>query len=227
MQKHLPGADVQYATVPDGSPTDRGTRTEQTVTGGRTLYGLALGILMLDTCFPRLPGDIGRATTWPFPVAYHIVSGAVPRRVVGTEPDPALLGPFIDGARNLESLGVPAIITSCGFLAAYQRQLTDAVAVPVFTSAILQVPFAATVTGRRVAIVTAGPPLTDNHFAGAGWSSKDVPIVQVSPPPGGHFRQTYGDNSASADVARLERELGDLAHDITRDHPDVGALVLE
>jgi hypothetical protein len=36
--------------------------------GGRTLYGLALGVLMLDTRMPRLPGDVGNAETWPFPV---------------------------------------------------------------------------------------------------------------------------------------------------------------
>ena len=49
--------------------------------GGRTLYGLELGILMLDTRFPRLPGDVGNAETWPFPVHYRVVQGADPSRI--------------------------------------------------------------------------------------------------------------------------------------------------
>jgi hypothetical protein len=44
--------------------------------GGRTLHGHALGVLMLDTRFPRPRGDVGNATTWPFPVRYKIVNGA-------------------------------------------------------------------------------------------------------------------------------------------------------
>ena len=52
------------------------------LSGGHTLYGLAVGILMLDTRFPRPPGDVGNAATWPFPARYRIVKGAESRRVV-------------------------------------------------------------------------------------------------------------------------------------------------
>ena len=34
-----------------------------------------LGVLMLQARFPRIPGDMGNATTWPFPVLYKVVSG--------------------------------------------------------------------------------------------------------------------------------------------------------
>src|SRR4051794_36224476 len=81
------------------------------IRGGRTLYGLALGILMLDTKFPRLPGDIGNAATWPFPVAYRIVRGAFPERMARPDADPDLLEPFVAAARELQELGVPAITT--------------------------------------------------------------------------------------------------------------------
>ena len=43
---------------------------------GKTIYGASLGILSLDTKFPRIHGDIGNAETWPFPVLYKIVEGA-------------------------------------------------------------------------------------------------------------------------------------------------------
>ena len=198
------------------------------LTGGRTLYGLALGILMLDTKFPRLPGDVGHAATWPFPVAYRIVRGALPERMTVPEADPALLEPFTDAARELEELGVPAIITSCGFLATYQRELSAAVSVPVFASALLQVPVAAAVApGRRVAILTASPVLTDRHFIGTGWSQRAIPVVQMAPEPDSHFVETYVGNAPEADIGRIEQEVARLARRTVREHPDVGAIVLE
>src|SRR5205807_10461921 len=104
----------------------------------RTIYGQALGILMLETRFPRPPGDVGNALTWPFPTHYRVVKGAHPSRIMGRDPDPGLLAPFLDAARELEAHGVRAITTSCGFLAVFQRELASAVSVPVVTSALLQ-----------------------------------------------------------------------------------------
>ena len=49
---------------------------------GKTVYGAALGILTLDTKFPRIHGDIGNAGTWPFPVIFKIVEGATSDKVV-------------------------------------------------------------------------------------------------------------------------------------------------
>lgn len=46
-----------------------------TVHGARNLYGYAIGILMIEGYFPRPPGVIGNATTFPFPVLHHVVRG--------------------------------------------------------------------------------------------------------------------------------------------------------
>ena len=39
-------------------------------------HDVSIGILMLETHFPRILGDIGNAQTWPFPVQYRKVKGA-------------------------------------------------------------------------------------------------------------------------------------------------------
>jgi hypothetical protein len=198
------------------------------VTGGRTLYGLGLGVVMLDTRFPRLLGDIGHARTWPFPVAYRIVRGALPERMAQPEADPELLQPFVAAARELEQVGVRAITTSCGFLAAYQRELSAAVSVPVFASPLLQVPFAAALRpGRPIVIMTARTVLGERHFDGTGWSADDIPIVQVAPPAGSHFLETFVGNAIEADVVRLEREVRELTELVVADHPTAGGIVLE
>jgi hypothetical protein len=199
------------------------------LTGGRTIYGQALGVLTLDTRFPRAPGDVGNARTWPFPVAYHIVPGAIPERLAQAEPDPDLLAPFVAGVRALERAGVGAVITSCGFLAAYQRELADAVSIPVFSSSLMQVPLAARCirNDQRVAVLTGRAVLTDRHFRGAGWSSREIPVVQLGLPEASEFVRTFVGNRDYVDTDDLDAEVAGQAAALIEAHPDVGAVVLE
>jgi hypothetical protein len=71
---------------------------------GKAIYGAPLGILMLEAPFPRTPGDMGNAGTWPFPVLYPVVSGASPERVV-LQGARGLLPDFIAAAREPVRLG--------------------------------------------------------------------------------------------------------------------------
>src|SRR3978361_1144669 len=90
--------------------------------GGKAIYGAPLGILMLDARFPRIPGDMGNAATWPFPVLYRVVRGATPPRAV-LGGGAGLLPAFLDAASELVALGAEAITTNCGFLSVFQAQL--------------------------------------------------------------------------------------------------------
>jgi hypothetical protein len=197
--------------------------------GGRTVYGQALGILMLDTRFPRPPGDVGNANTWPFPTQYRIVKGADQSRIMGEAPDPTLLEPFLEAARDLEAHGVRAITTSCGFLGVFQRELAAAVSVPVLTSSLLQVPLVSRLLrpDQKVAVLTERPHLTEHHFQGVGWYEKDVPVVLEALPPDAVFPTVFIDNGLESDTSVLEQEMVDLARRTVREHPEVGALVLE
>src|SRR5436309_13996443 len=110
--------------------------TSGRVRGGVNQYGFSVGILMLDTRFPRIPGDMGNAATFPFPVRYERVSGADPDLVV-RRGAAGLFPAFLEGAQRLEREGLGAITTNCGFLVKFQREIADSVRVPVFTSSLL------------------------------------------------------------------------------------------
>jgi hypothetical protein len=198
------------------------------LSGGSTLYGLALGVLTLDTQFPRALGDVGNAATWPFPVSYHVVDGAIPERIAQPEPDPALLNPFIDGVRTLERDGVRAIITTCGFLAALQDDLASTAAVPVFSSSLLQVPIAARCIrpDQKVAVLTSRAVLGERHFRGAGCTSMEG-IVQLATPEDSEFVKTFVGNRPFVDTDDIDREVRELAQRLVDEHPEVGAVVLE
>ena len=76
--------------------------------GGASVYGADVGILMLEAQFPRIPGDMGNALTWPFPVHYRVIKGAAPDLVV-RQGAPALLNKFIEAGQELVAMGVRGI----------------------------------------------------------------------------------------------------------------------
>lgn len=202
--------------------------TSGRVRGGFNQYGFTVGILMLDTRFPRIPGDMGNAATFPFPVRYHRVSGAAPDLVVrrGAE---GLLGAFIDGARQLESEGVGAVTTNCGFLVKYQQELAAAVSVPVFTSSLLLVPLVHRLLppGRRVGIMTVNAAtLGAEHLRGAGIGD-DIPIAVAGMETEKEFTRVLLGDELELDVDLAREEHVRVARRLVSEHPDLGAIVLE
>jgi Asp/Glu/hydantoin racemase len=198
------------------------------VQGGVNQYGFTVGILMLDTQFPRIPGDMGNATTFPFPVRYERVSGADPDLVVRRGAS-GLLPAFVDGARRLEREGVGAITTNCGFLVKFQRELAQSVEVPVFTSSLLLVPLVHRLLppGRRVGIMTVNAgSLTAEHLAGAGIGG-DIPIAVAGLETEKEFTRVLLGNQLVLDVDAARAEHVRVARRLVGEHPDVGAIVLE
>ena len=196
-------------------------------TGGATFYGQNIGILMLDTFFPRIVGDIGNALTFPFPVNYKIVRTALPTRVV-LENDPTLLPLFIDAAKELVAEGAKAVTTSCGFLAIFQQELAAALPVPVFTSSLLQVPLAERLISpdQRVVIVTANrKTLSPRHLAGAGINGDKYGMVGLEGKP--EFFSTFVQQKSTLDLEAVSEEIYSAAREIKEQFPDTGAVVLE
>lgn len=185
----------------------------------------ALGILMLDTRFPRIPGDVGNKASWPFPVRFAVVPGAAPDRVVGADADP-LLENFIAAGRDLVAGGCTGIATSCGFLAPQRQRLADALGVPVAASALEQ---AALIqqglpAGRRVGILTiSAQSLGPAHLRAAGVPA-GTPIAGME---GSAFAEAILNNRARFDLADARRALIRAAQQMQACHPDLGALLLE
>lgn len=198
------------------------------VRGGQNIFGFSVGILMLDTQFPRIPGDMGNATTFDFPVLYHRVRGASPERVV-RQGQRELLPSFIEGARSLEREGVRAITTNCGFLAMFQSEVAAAVSIPVFTSSLMLVPLVHRMLppGKAVGIMTVdASSLRPAHFAGAG-IGKDIPTVITGMETEKEFTHVMLDNQLEMDVDIARQEHLTVARRLVEAHPEIGAIVLE
>jgi hypothetical protein len=198
------------------------------VRGGFNQYGFTVGILMLDTRFPRIPGDMGHAATFPFPVRYHRVAGASPELVV-RRGAAGLLPAFVEGARQLEREGVGAVTTNCGFLVKYQAELAASVRVPVLTSSLLLVPLVHRMlpSDRRVGILTVNAAgLHDEHLRGAA-IGPDIPLAVAGLEGEKEFTRVLLSDEEELDVDLAREEHVRVARRLMADHPDVGAIVLE
>lgn len=194
--------------------------------GGKTLYGARVGILMLQTRFPRIPGDMGNAETWPFPVLYKVVPGASPRRVV-CEKAEGLLDAFLAAAADLGRLGVDGITTTCGFLSLYQRELAAHIGVPVATSSLMQIPFIERVLppGKRVGVLTVSAAnLSEEHLRAAG-ADPATPVVGTE--GGTEFSRVMINDEERLDVAAAERDILAAGDELVAKHDGIGAVVLE
>ncbi|MEY4845234.1 MAG: hypothetical protein RL312_1515 [Pseudomonadota bacterium] len=195
--------------------------------GGKSIYGAPLGILMLEARFPRIPGDMGNGETWPFPVLFRVVRGATPEKVVllGAK---GLLPDFIAAAQELVHLGAEAITTNCGFLSLFQRELAEAVQVPVATSSLMQVPWvqATLPPGKRVGVITVSKQsLTPAHLDAAG-VPRDIPCAGTE---SGRefFRVLIRADHQDMDIDLATQDILDAGRALVAQHPDVGAIVLE
>ncbi len=194
--------------------------------GGKTLYGARVGILMLETRFPRIPGDMGNAETWPFPVLYRVVPGASPRRVV-CERSEGLLDEFLAAAEELVRLGADGITTTCGFLSLYQREIAAHVGVPVATSSLMQIPFIERVLppGKRAGVLTVSAAnLTEEHLRAAG-ADPMIPVVGTD--GGSEFTRVMINDEERLDVAAAERDIFAAGDRLVAGHDGIGAVLLE
>jgi len=191
-----------------------------------------IGVLSLDTRFPRIPGDAGHPGSYHLPARIRVVEGAgSPDIVRDGRPAPEIEDRFIAAARALEAEGASLITSTCGFLVTSQDRIAASVSVPVMLSGLMLAPLARAMTGGRpVGILTASAAaLGPAALAAAGIASDQVRIAGLDSNP--RFAATFlAAKSAQAerlDAAALGEEVAETARRLVAETPGIGALVLE
>lgn len=198
--------------------------------GGKAVYGASIGILMLDTKFPRILGDVGHAGTWQFPVMYKVVKGATGDRVkAARKADGAteLLDSFIKAGRELVSAGADGLTTSCGFLSIYQEELANSCQVPVVASSLMQIPMVerSLPAGQRVGVITISAELLSTENLMAAGAPADTPLVGLENRR--EFSRVQSKGSKQLNVVDASADVLDAAKELVDRHAGIGAIVLE
>ncbi|KQW54760.1 MULTISPECIES: aspartate/glutamate racemase family protein [unclassified Ensifer] len=189
-------------------------------------YGEQIGILILDAAYPCVPGNVGNATTYDFPVRFQEVRGASIDRLLNQR-DPALRDVFIEAAVELQNRGVKAITGACGFMAYFQEEVAAAVDIPVFLSSLMQIPFMHAAAGGSVGIITANASrLTPRHFEASNVPGH-IPLAVAGMEGQTEFREAILEEKGTLDSAQIEREVTEVARKLVEDNPDVRSILLE
>lgn len=201
--------------------------------GGNPQEQPLIGVLVLDTQFERIAGDVASAATYPFPVRFHRVKGATTSKIVAASDNALMLLPaFIDGAKALEQSGVRAIVTSCGFLSIFQRELADAVSIPVVTSSLFLIPLVRQMIGNRpIGIITAhSGQLSLEHLTAAG-ASADWPLHTRGMEAAHSFSKAIlgkgARSSQTLDFDEINAEVSAVCVALKKDIPNLGAIIFE
>jgi Asp/Glu/Hydantoin racemase len=190
-----------------------------------------IGVLMLDTKFPRPKGDVGHAETFGVPMHYDVFKGVWPDKVVASAASlhqARMVPGFQHMVRMMQARGVQAVTTSCGFLVLLQKELQSVTRLPVVTSSLLQLPAALALEPQVGVLTISASLLGKEHLRAAGVPKerlKDV-IIQGMP-QNSHFVQQILGNQATLDLKIAEAEVVSAAIALKARAPELKTLILE
>jgi hypothetical protein len=191
-------------------------------------YGRPVGIISLEENIPCPPGTPGNPTTFAFPVRYEVARGVSPQDLA----DPARPGgvqAVLAAGRSLVEKGACAVAGNCGLLVVHQRQLAQALAVPVLLSSLLQLPLLAQMFGARAAIgviASSASRLTPGHLHVAA-AGAEIRIALASMEGKPHFQAAVAEERGELDFHKVEMEVVDVVQALVAREPDVRAILFE
>ena len=182
------------------------------------------GLLQLE----RMAGNSTNRASYPFPVRLAEVKGANAETVI-IHPSREILNRMIRLVKELEQEGIRAVTTSCGVNAIFQKDLADAVDIPVFTSALLQVPFAQAMIGRNrsVGIITANKEaLTWDHLHACD-ITEDMNVYIQGLENCREWSKIFEHPEEPFDMEAVSKEILGAVEEGIAAHPDTGLILLE
>ena len=191
-------------------------------------YGHAVGIILVDVRTPFIPGDVGNASTYPFPVVYRTVPDVTLERLID-KGDKSLTDNVINTARELEDMGVRAIASDCGYMIHFQAEVAAAVSVPVIMSSLIQLPMLERSIGpeRKIGIICANKPRLSNDMLALAGLRDPKRVVIRGMESSAAFRSPILDEEPLLDDALIEKDITATAAELVTSHPEIGPILLE
>ena len=187
---------------------------------------MSIGVLLFATAGDRLRGDPGYPGTFDFPVEYGIVEGSYRDLTEGSD---AAGERLCEAAKKLELKQVSAIAGDCGLMALYQRQIADAVRIPVISSSLLFLPFIRMMvpSGQSIGILTGHSGLLkEHHLKAAGVADMDgIVIYGMQDEP--HFKEVVIEGREKQDYDRMKRDVLNGVRRLKDSCGRLGAVLLE
>jgi hypothetical protein len=136
----------------------------------------------------------------------------------------------LTAAKRLVAAGVGAVGTSCGYFSVYQQRLSADLNVPVFASALSQLPTILSLAdpAHKIAILWAAEnQLVRDALAGAGVDPDDARLVHIDMSGPGHFRDSILAGEIPVDISALEAQVVEACARVLAADADIRSFVFE
>lgn len=194
---------------------------------GQVSSGEPIGILLLDTSVPFIPGDPANATTYDFPVRLQKLEGVTVERVMGK--DKTVYPDIRDAAMSLVGQGVRAITANCGFTGLHQSALAAELNIPVFLSSLIQIPFITTLIGQNAKIavmVSSAKALSNEILSAVGVNTTDNLVIGgLEDQP--NFYDFALKETGTLDSEAVSAEIVNSVTHLVKQEPKIKAILLE
>jgi hypothetical protein len=214
--------------------TGYGKDTVATWWEGRNVGGATIGLIQLRANVAMVPGNIGNASTFDFPLLYQELVADNVYDVMSLEPVPSLTEQIVHAAKELERQGVKAIMGNCGFFATYHPVVAPRINTPFFPSSLLQLPMILMGINpqQKVAVICANCASLGESVALKNCGVTDEMRKRVviggceDPDESPEFHKMIFRQEPELHLYRLEKEISAAVSRIRERH-DIGAILLE
>ncbi len=200
---------------------------------GRNVFGLTIGLVQMRVNLPMIPGNMGNATTFDFPMLYREMNAENAFDVMANPPAQNFADGIVEAAQWLELQGVKAIMGNCGFFGSYQKVVKAQINVPFFSSSLMMLPMMVQSMPRnkKVGVITANGPILKKVQAiencGLSLEDKENRIVVMGCEEYPEFATGIMANTGRYNPTRVEREIVSVAERMLVANKDIGAILLE
>jgi hypothetical protein len=200
---------------------------------GRNVGGATIGLIQFRANLPMLPGNMGNATTFDFPLLYREMNADSIFDIMAEEPTENFTSGAVEAAKWLELQGVRAIMGNCGFFGTYQKVIQAELNVPFFGSSLMLLPMIvqSVPPNKKVGVITANGPILKRVPAveNSGLSAEDKAnrIVIMGCEDGPEFSGAIMANTGRYNPVKVENEIVSVARQMVSENKDIVAILLE
>jgi Asp/Glu/hydantoin racemase len=200
---------------------------------GRNIAGVTIGLIQFRANLPMMPGNMGNATTFDFPMMYREMNADSIFDIMAEEPTENFTSAAIEAGKWLELQGVRAIMGNCGFFGTYQKAIQAELNVPFFGSSLMMLPMMvqSMPPGKKVGVITANGPILQRvpavENSGLSAEDKESRIVIMGCEDGPEFSGAIMANTGKYNPAKVEAEIVSVAEKMIAENKDIGAILLE
>ncbi len=199
---------------------------------GRNVAGFTIGLIQFRANLPMMPGNMGNATTFDFPMLYRETQAENVYDVMSTTPVKQFTDAAVEAANWLELQGVSAIMGNCGFWGHYQEAVQERIDTPFFSSSLMMLPMMVRSMPRnkKIGVLTANGPLLREGPAmercGLSTEDKKNRVVVEGCENDPEFARAMAVNGAYNPVKFEADVLAGIKRLMSREK-DIGAILLE